>query len=1029
MDKSIILQNPINIETLYITNSEFKDYNFKYNDLYGGGTGDELIILSLLNNKTNNNAYIRYPNSNKFLHMQIPIGDLLEKTLKKDKFNPKNTNTSVYVANGLYSTAVAYRTISKFKLLKNDNIEHIPYTSEDEILIVKMTILKQKGKELFDEWRDGFNIYYSRFKILCGNLIADLYFKGSNIEVNQVNLNDTPIIKDSNRQIVFDIWKYYNGDISQYAQKLIYLVKSIGICIYAFYILERFIFDLKKDNVMPDNKQNLICIDVEYKLLPEIRKKSYGHNNYIFYNNILTNSISYVSFKKQLFCKLKLYEQETEKWLYDELAIHRDIINRPRIVLQKDNDDIALYTTITSQIFSKWVKQKISTDQQIEPEKGDPYYINYEPLYEKVHVLFIYQLLIQLFYKDFSILNLLRTDKLTSIKDTPQTVLELFHTERIIGKNNMFQVTQILTFHNLNNIAILRQYMVALKKVKFDLNVDISEQKQQLISEQLQQLIYWPEHEVGLLAPNFEDVPCYGLIFKTLGEIFGFNNFITADMKKSGYSIETENIYSILQKLIHENIGTYPLSETEVPIFSGTPLEIQQQKWDYEYVKNTPTSAGTSTADYKRILNEKFIAEFKKYTCPDTIAELKLENISFDNITYKQWAISRSTQKSKYNSVYNSQFKSEESLLYPSSYGIFSSNKLRVAPFIYIPELIKDERTNRFMINPDIQQIKADPSIIVELFRKNKDTYQLFNPYEREIPYDEYIDDSIIRSMKRQLTPQEIDDIKVILYPERSLIKITDINIDTFEDKLKEHLQTSGTTQSNIRIMHETYKEYGEVDLTKIDSYMEIFKHVFSVLQITDKLQDIIDKIKLIDFTKLYTKKEIILLINPTESYTPTDTDYRCIILLLQTILQYINLTENSIQAIIERLYARLTQIKNLAEIFNIILSQIEFTESNFNLLIQRLKFKSVKTDFLEEEIIGIIVKLRIRMIEEKNKAIDRVQIIDNATEAFNLVVKQSLEDLKEFNKLITGYGYDPIHYKYLKYREKYLKLKNELNI
>lgn len=988
-----MIKNPINIETLYITNLYLKDLNVKHNELYGGSFADKQIILNLLLNKVNKHAYIRYPNSNKFLHMQLADDKIPD---DKKKFNEKQTETSVFVANGLFSTVIAYKTISDLILERNNKITE--HKLESEILAVKITIVKQKGKDIFDEWRTDFNnIHYLDFKRHFGNFIADLYFKGSNIEVNKQNLNDLSLLKDNNRQIVFDIWRFYNGNIEELKHKLIYLAKSIGVCIYAFNIIEKIILDLKTENVKPDNTQNLVFIDIEYKVFQSIKIKSGVYNNFIFYNNFMFYTIIYTFFKKQLFYKLELYKQDTEDWIYTELSTCREIINRPQIVLQKDITDESLYTSITAKIFSKWVKKKLSSNKQINKLPGDPYYINFKPLYDKYNVLFIYQLFIQLFYKNFGILNLLRADKLTYITDITKTISDSFNTERIINRTNMLWHSQILTFHNLNNIAILQQYMEALHKVSSDLPHHIS--------ERILQLIYWPEYGVGLIAPDFPDVLSCSVLFFECKRIFGIDNLKTPEMKRTEDTTRIEEIYIVLQQLIHENIGTNPLPDSSEPVYSGTPLEIMKQRKDYEYLKTIPTSGGTTPEDYKRILNERFIAEFYKYTSPEVIAEVKkrggISEITLDNMTYELWAISRSLQKNRNEP----QYKTEEDLLYPSPYSTFPSNKLRVAPFLYIPHLVKDDTTNKFIVNPDIELIISEPSRVVDIFRQNKDTYQLFNPYERDIPYAEHINDSLLYRLRRQLTLSEIDQIKIILYPERSLITTTDLDIEAFKLILNRFKQSEESKLDKTQTKINQYKHPpSEQSIIDIEKNISTFRQIFNRLQFTDdKLKDIIAKIQRIDFTqtKPYTDDEINELIEPDKGFEPSNKELTSILLILRTILNFIDIRYDTIPLIIERLHMELTKIKNLTEILDIVLTQIEFTASKHNELIQRLKFKSVKTDFTEEEIIGIIDKIKSRRTEEQKKAQAREQTIINANKSFGDILRQLDKFVEETEKKI----------------------------
>jgi hypothetical protein len=260
-----------------------------------------------------------------------------------------------------------------------------------------------------------------------------------------------------------------------------------------------------------------------------------------------------------------------------------------------------------------------------------------------------------------------------------------------------------------------------------------------------------------------------------------------------------------------------------------------------------------------------------------------------------------------------------------------------------------------------------------------------------------------------------------------------------------------------------------------------------------DKLKDIIELIQRIDFSTLYTDEQIkeLIIIRPEVAYTPIKEELDSILLILKKILGFIKLTSENIPLIIERLQMELTKIKNLNEIFDIILSQIKFTVAEFDTIINRLKFKSVKTDFTEEEIIGIIIKLNIRIGEEKQKAIAREPIVAKAREIFKMIIeakqakaqkeqakaqkeqdiakieakkkeklRKSIKDhhrsdykintiqrqKEKLRKSIedhhrSDYKINTIQrqkerdekqgfkFKYFKYKDKYLKLKNELNI
>ncbi len=972
---------PIDVDTLYIT--DLKKNYLDLSSLQGGYYGDDNIITDFLNTKYNIYAYFRYPRSTQYLEMQIADVSL----------NDNNTSTSIFLSKGYYNTTFLYNNISIINertILQSQQLQ-----SQHQILIAKFAIIKQKEQQKLNDWRHHFNINYYFYKQFFGNFIANLYYYGLNVRVNGELSDNINALTKINSKIVFEFWEYYNGNILTDKNKLIYLAKSIGVCLYAFNIIKCLIIDLKIDNVKPDDKQNAVFIDIDLNILPTMKKKSSdGYYGYIYYKDFIFRSILPTYYKKQLFGKLKLNTKETDNLLYSSLNENWQILDRHGIALQKDRKDTVLYDNITNQIFSEWVKTKVSSTKKIDDFLGSPYYINFEPLYDKHNILFIYQLFIELFYKNFSIMGLLRTgktttDNLITINDKDKKVYELFETERIIGKNNIATSMSILSFHNLNNTAILRQYMSALDRVIPELD-NISLMLGKDVSQYLKRLIYWDKYDVGMLAHAFGDIPQYSMLFKEICDIFGFDMFNTEDMS------EIDNMYIIMQHFIHQNIGTIP--QAEFPISDDRAVN-RERKMIHKNIGNIPTSGGTTPEDYKRILNERFIAEFNKYTSPEVIAEVKriggISEITLDNMTYELWAKSRSLQKNRNEP----QYKTEEELLYPSPYSTFPSNKLRIAPFLYIPHLVKDDATNEFIVNPDIELIIAEPSRVVDIFRRNKDTYQLFNPYERDIPYAEHINDSLLYRLKRQLTQSEINQIKIILYPERSLITTTDLNIEAFKIELNRFKQSDESklykTQTKINQYERPPSEQSILDIEK---NISTFRQIFNRLQFTDdKLKDIIAKIQRIDFTqtKPYTDDEINELIEPDKGFEPSNKELTSILLILRTILHFIDIRYDTIPLIIERLQMELTKIKNLTEILDIVLTQIEFTTSKHNELIHRLKFKSVKTDFTEEEIIGIIDKIKSKRAEEQKKAVNREQTIINANKSFGDI----LDKLRKFDK------------------------------
>ena len=85
--------------------------------------------------------------------------------------------------------------------------------------------------------------------------------------------------------------------------------------------------------------------------------------------------------------------------------------------------------------------------------------------------------------------------------------------------------------YSLNNVETIRKFIYEFIEPLDDLNPDYC--------NKLKYLIFDPETETGLLAPDYDDIPSYELIFSYLNEINDNNS----------------NIFNLYETYIKENIG------------------------------------------------------------------------------------------------------------------------------------------------------------------------------------------------------------------------------------------------------------------------------------------------------------------------------------------------------------------------------------------------------------------------------------------------------------------------------------------
>jgi len=476
--------NPIELSKMFPI--ELSKIEFIKNIINGGGFNDSEIILNLIkdnfnyikgNDKINNNYYF----------------------IKNDELNNKEYENIKYISSGFYSTTIAINPINETAEIINGP------------LVIKLLLIKERKEDFIRDWNERYYNIYNAYKEKYKNLIADCYFYGNNIYKNNELIKT--VVNNENKQLVFNIFKYYSQQLNNFNEKKIALIKLSSILLY-FKNNNKFIFDLKYKNISFDDKQNIILIDFSENLIENYKENSKYKINH---------SIDFGPFKPAYLRKI----------LYNFIKYNLDYITSKIDNNSNKKQERITINKIVSKIINNKIKDNINNNYELNNDKYNKYFTINNDIFKfnKFNSFSICEILLHLFFKK------LYYKEETKIHHNINTFV---YEKNIYDENdkvfiindNISSVLKFYTsFNSLNNVETIRKFIYEFIEPLDDVNQDYC--------VKLKYLIFDPETETGLLAPDYDDIPSYELIFSYLNEINDNNS----------------NIFNLYETYIKENIG------------------------------------------------------------------------------------------------------------------------------------------------------------------------------------------------------------------------------------------------------------------------------------------------------------------------------------------------------------------------------------------------------------------------------------------------------------------------------------------
>ena len=936
---------PLNLDTFYLIPDK--------NILIGGSPTGEGPLNDYFENVINKYAYCNIPGDSNNIYLFEVLSSINRKIIRTI-----SGSENEIIASGEISLAIGY-------ILKKINKQTLTIVdSQDNNLkvVLKTAIINKKySQEERSRWIKSFIKRYLHFKEDYGNCIPNMKFYGDTIEVFNNKISDSKgntvkiIYKNQadflgKNRAVWQIWEYCDGNLETIENLNEYILKVLGVSIYAYFILKRIIVDLHFNNILPGTvkiqEKNIIIVqypDQEQNSSPVHSKpyyegldkqKKFAPINYL---NFITRYIFHSYYKLQLFILLKVHELSTYNKLYVDLLANPRITSNPQILLRKNKIDDKIFKDILKIIFSNWVKKQMEDiTKPIIIEDGYPYFIK-ERLDQKYNIPILIEVIVKYYYNityRMYIQNLLDLNRYTPIKN----------------------INKLCSFTHQNNIAILWNFLKELDK-RYKNGIELH--------NKLKNLLFNSNLELGILATSFADIPPYIIAFTYLIDIFNF---------KCDRIEGVSNPISIFKQIMKENIG------------SSISIEL----------------ADSSNTKYIDELNQDLRHEIFKYNDEDSIRDIiDPDTISVYTLTYDKWQNIRNNQKKKEISLNNINFCSKEVLFCPPKNSIFNQNIAAIGNSQIMIPLFVLER-DKWIENPNIKIIKTRPEEIIQIFELNIDLYRLYNIKVNKLDYIPYIKRI---KLSRELTLEEEKEIYIKLNPEERHIYVTPELIDLFmveletalipksellkleEDRRKKFNLEYGFKEKGIYIapsMKDIFKrridKFNKENMETIFSTMinesgsnlKLIKIYIQTINWDDDINEILKTIKSIN--KQETKKEI------KEITEEEITDKKIVDLLGKVVLlnmlikigYIVDLINNNKLLLIEELEAEVSKLKTINLLVECnVLSEIEFKKENFLKIKQRILWllgrelynNSLKNRFILEEIYTIKYT-----IEEKQK-------------------------------------------------------------
>lgn len=468
-------------------NLYYNSYLIFFHKQSGGSADDYKAILYKLNNNYNDHFVIDIKGNNHYFKIL-------------EEFNKKNEYGSKYIGHGAHSCVFVAND------LQNNNK-----------IVLKILFIPNKSDFLelqkLQEWYKRFYALYRIIKKRFGNMIGTIYGYGDNLLINNNNnhLNDTidgmPIDYNTiiiNSRMAHTICKFYQTNIdykfigNRNLYKIIFILCSIFIGLQnnnnSYYI-----YDLKLENLVI-NDENIYLIDFTEELIVFYKKNQ--NNKYIYFDKICMTSYIPCYLRKILFFHIK-----------DNLDNINQKAENNTYVYSKDNDNK-----------NRIIKQNIEINKEIHKKiksKKIGYLTNESEInlfFDKTNCISLAEIILNLYFKPFYINNdgvyidisiIVLYDKFNIIYNNKEG-----DNPFVLNSTNYYHSSILSRFkavHNLNDIRILTKFIYEFIIPNDNINSDYI--------TQLKILLFDPDSETGLLAPEYDDIPTYQLICKFLYDI------------------------------------------------------------------------------------------------------------------------------------------------------------------------------------------------------------------------------------------------------------------------------------------------------------------------------------------------------------------------------------------------------------------------------------------------------------------------------------------------------------------------------
>lgn len=621
-----------------------------YNSLLGGARSDSENILRYLNNSKN--IYAKSFNS---LNGKKYIFKLLEDKNNKEFIYSTNIK-SKYIGAGFYSTAMA------IKLKYTDDNDAVD-KFRNEILVLKVLGVKKnfdngvkRSDKFFQDWNYRFYKQYEKDKKTYGVLLANIYFYGDNVynsdyfkELVREQITDQP--KDTyhkfinDKKLCFNISKYYHSPkISNMTSDSIkqFILKMVSVI---FYLSKKntFINDFKYDNIACDNYNNFICIDYDvfnpitfYKFVDDNGKYKYVNFGLATTIPVHVRKKIYSLFKNEVdiiksirATREKVFDNNEKNNLIEELKESLVKLKKNINIMNFFNkyDDKTNKNNNLDKIFLRISLNSLRIENLfvlnvINKNAGE----NYNLGMSKFDCLGIFQVLMTMFFAPFESIEpknggggLKSIMFGHTIKNNVGMILELNKLiYQLESHNHIFWLSAFQTLNDIDKInKIVNEFLEPL----YPDNPIIVK-----MCNDFRKLFFDNDSETGLLAPEYNDIPSFDLVFKYLVDVFNYldnkdyNNLIIKLLRENIFS-DIDIDFNITSKTYNEWIcerkhikttSNYALDEMNYEMNNEIDLIPTNTKFhNYYYNLNKQNNDDISKIQYDK--NESFKNKYLKY--------------------------------------------------------------------------------------------------------------------------------------------------------------------------------------------------------------------------------------------------------------------------------------------------------------------------------------------------------------------------------------------------------------------------------